>query len=232
MMKKRYALTFLLLSSVSVQAEQYWSDTSLTYLNGSDYEAGDPDRQVLTLEYAAGYSWGKLFSFADRLESDNGDAETYIEVSPEVYVFNFQDNLVKNISASATAEIGDGFTHYLYGMGIAFDVPGFQYLELDAYKRNNDGLPNNYQLTTTWALPFSIGNSQWLFDGFLDYASGISGVGPANLNMTSQLKWNLAPYFDLSAPLYVGIEYVYWRNKYYIDGLTEKNPNLLIKWHF
>ena len=71
-----------------------------------------------------------------------------------------------------------------------------------------------------------------MYDGFLDYTSGISGVGPANMNFTSQLKWNLAPYFDLSAPFYVGVEYVYWRNKFYIDGVNEKNPNLLIKWHF
>ncbi|WP_417442403.1 nucleoside-binding protein [Idiomarina abyssalis] len=231
---KKLILVLLLCSSFpfAVNAERYWSDTSLTYLNGSDYEVGDPDRHVLTLEYVGGYSWGKIFSFADRLESDNGDTETYIEFSPEFYLLEFDDNPVKNISFTTTAEVGDGFTNYLYGIGAAFDVPGFQFFELDAYKRNNDGLPNNYQLTASWGLPFSIGETKWMFDGFIDYASGISNVGPANLNFTSQLKWNIAPYFELSAPLYVGIEYVYWRNKFYIDGVTEKNPNLLVKWHF
>ncbi|MDV6314862.1 nucleoside-binding protein [Idiomarina sp. HP20-50] len=231
---KKLISTLILFSalSFSAHAEKYWSDTSLTYLNGSDYELGDTDRQVLTFEYIGGYSWGKIFSFADRLESFNGDTETYIELSPELYLFEFQDSPVKNLSLTSTAEMGDGFTNYLYGFGAAFNVPGFQYVELDAYKRNNDGLPNNYQLTATWGLPFSVGNTKWLYDGFIDYASGISNVGPANLNFTSQLKWNIAPYFELSAPLYVGIEYVYWRNKFYIDGLNENNPNLLVKWHF
>lgn len=219
-------------ASLSAAAEQYWSDVSLTYLNGSDYEVGDPDRQVLTLEYVSGYSWGKLFSFADRLESDNGDTETYIEVSPEVYLTEFNDGWIANITASGTAEIGDGFTHYLYGVGVAFNAPGFSYLELDAYRRNNDGFANNYQLTATWGLPFSIGDTQFLYDGFIDYASGISGVGPASMNFTSQLKWNIGPYFSLENPLYVGLEYVYWRNKYYLDGVNEKNPNLLIRYHF
>lgn len=227
-----FSLLILLVFPFTAAAEKYWSDTSLTYLNGSDYEVGDPDRQVLTLEYVGGYSWGKIFAFGDRLESDNGDTETYIEVSPEVYFVEFEDNLVNNLSFTTTAEVGDGFTHYLYGIGAAFDLPGFQFFEIDAYRRNNDGFENNYQVTLSWGLPFSIGETEWMYDGFLDYASGISGVGPANMNFTSQLKWNLAPYFDLSAPLYVGVEYVYWRNKFYIDGVNEKNPNLLIKWHF
>ena len=221
-----------LLATTPIAAEQYWSDTSLTYLYGDDYEVGDSDRQVLTLEYVSGYSWGKLFSFADRLESGNGDTETYIEVSPEVYLTEYSDSWVSNISATTTAEIGDGFTHYLYGLGVAFNAPGFDYLELDAYRRNNDGFANNYQLTATWATSFSLGNSRWLYDGFIDYASGISGVGPANLNFTSQLKLDIAPYLDLKSPLYVGLEYVYWRNKFYIDGVNEHNPNLLLKWHF
>ncbi len=226
------SLVLLSLTSANASAEQYWSDASLTYLNGNQYEVGDPDRQVLTFEYVAGYDWGKLFSFADRLESSDGFKETYIELSPEYYVVEFEDTWVKNISVSGTAEVGDGFTHYLYGLGIAFEAPGFDFLELDAYKRNNDGLPNNYQLTASWGARFSVANTQWLYDGFIDYASGISGVGPANLNFTSQLKLDLAPYLNIDSPLYVGVEYVYWRNKFYIDGVNEHNPNLLVKWHF
>lgn len=221
-----------LLFTASSSAEQYWSDTSLTYLNGNQYEVGDTDRQVVTLEYVSGYSWGKLFSFADRLESSNGDTETYIEVSPEFYLAEFSDSWIANYSVTTTAEVGDGFTHYLYGLGVAFNAPGFDYLELDAYRRNNDNLPNNYQLTATWATSFQLAGTQWLYDGFIDYASGIAGVGPANLNFTSQLKLDLAPYLELKSPLYVGVEYVYWRNKFYIDGVHEHNPNLLLKWHF
>lgn len=226
------SLALLGLTTSKVSAEQYWSDASLTYLDGHHYEVGDPDRQVLTFEYVAGNDWGKLFSFADRLESSDGFKETYIEISPEYYIAEFENSWIKNLSVSGTAEVGDGFTHYLYGLGVAFDVPGFDFLELDAYKRNNDGLPNNYQLTASWGARFAIADTQWLYDGFIDYASGISGVGPANLNFTSQLKLDLAPYFNLDSPLYIGVEYVYWRNKFYIDGVNEHNPNLLVKWHF
>ena len=91
---------------------------------------------------------------------------------------------------------------------------------------SSDPQQNSNRFTT------DIDHALRLYDGFIDYASGISGVGPANLNFTSQLKLDLAPYFNLDSPLYIGVEYVYWRNKFYIDGVNEHNPNLLVKWHF
>jgi len=209
-----------------------WSDVSLTYLRGTDYELGDPQRNVYTLEVAGATEWAKLFMFVDHLRSDNGDTETYAEISPDFFLQQYTDGAVKHLNIATTVEWGQGFTNYLYGLGAGFNVPGFNYLDINLYRRNNDGLPNNYQLTAVWAYPFKVGQSQWLYDGFVDWASGISGVGGANVNATSQLKLNIAPYINTDTPFYVGIEYVHWRNKYYVDGINENNLNFLLKWHF
>ncbi len=45
------------LLSTSASAEQLWSSFSLSYLKGSDYEVGDNERQVVTIEHASGHSW-------------------------------------------------------------------------------------------------------------------------------------------------------------------------------
>ena len=52
------------------------------------------------------------------------------------------------------------------------------------------------------------------------------------MNLTSQLKYNLAEHLNLKTNFFVGFEYVYWQNKFGIDGVDEKNLNLLAKYHF
>lgn len=227
-------LMYLGLLALPAQADVLWSDFSLSYLNGSHYEVGDTDREVATFEYVTGTSWGGMFMFIDRLHSDNGDKETYGEFSPKFTLLEFdQSSWVKSISAASTIEIGEDFTHYLYGVGAGFKPVGFNYLNVDLYRRNNDSGKDNWQTTITWAVPFEVASSEWLFDGFLDWSSAIGEQGTAaSMNWTSQLKWNLAPYVGLKSPLYVGMEYVFWNNKFGIQGVDERNANLLLKWHF
>jgi nucleoside-specific outer membrane channel protein Tsx len=230
-MKKIICLALALISFNSV-SETLFQDFSLSYLKGDDYEVGDNEREIFTFEYVNVSSWGDAFLFFDRLESDNGDTETYGEFSPRLKLMEFQKSqLLTQVSLSTQVEIGDGFTNYLYGLGFDMNVPGFQFLKFNTFKRNNEFGDNNYQLTTVWAVPFKIGNTQWLFDGFSDWASA-TDTGASSLNITPQLKLNIADFFDRKAPFYIGVEYVHWRNKFGIDGITEKNANLLVKFHF
>lgn len=232
-MRKIISIFLLTTLACQVNAETVWSSYSVTYLNGSDYEVDDPKREVLTFEYAASTTWGNVFTFFDRLESENGTTETYGEFSPRYNILTFsEDGFVQSLSASGTLEVGQGFTHYLYGVGANFKVPGFTYLNIDLYRRNNHAGEDNWQSTLVWGIPFSIGGSEWLYDGFMDWSSAISEQNQsASMNLTSQLKWNLGSHLGLSTPLYVGMEYVYWTNKFGISGVDERNANLLIKWH-
>ncbi|MDC2890385.1 hypothetical protein [Psychrosphaera algicola] len=80
-------MTFILFSAPSM-AKTKWSDFSLSYLKGSDYELGDNKREVISFEYANGSTWGDTFMFFDRLISDNGDVETYGEYNSRFHVKN------------------------------------------------------------------------------------------------------------------------------------------------
>lgn len=222
--------------SMSASAEMLWSSFSLTYLNGSDYEVGDPDRQVVTVEHASGHSWGDNFFFLDRLESDNGDSENYMELSPRLSLSSLTGNdlsfgPVKDVLLAGTWESGEGFDNFLAGVGVSLDVPGFQYFNANLYRANNDKSSNDTQLTLTWGLPFALSDAEFLYDGFIDWTTSESDKA-SEMNFTSQLKWNAGKLIGTKAPVYVGVEYAYWNNKFSIDGVDERNPALLLKWHF
>lgn len=220
----------------AASAELLWQDFSISYLNGSEYEVGDSDRQVITVEHASGHSWGDNFFFIDRLHHDNGYNENYMELSPRLSLgkISGQDlslGPIKDVLFSTTWESGEDFDNFLYGVGFALDVPGFRYFNVNLYKVNNDTWDDDEQLTLTWGYPFSIGNAEFLYDGFLDWSTQ-SDDKESEMNFTSQLKWNAGKHLGFKSPLYVGVEYSHWNNKFGIDNADERNPALLVKWHF
>ncbi|MBT00586.1 MAG: ion channel protein Tsx [Oceanospirillaceae bacterium] len=230
------AIALGLTLSSTASAELIWQDFSLSYLNGSEYEVGDDDRQVITVEHASGHSWGDTFFFMDRLKSDNGYTENYMEFSPRLSLGKVSGNElswgpIKDVLISTTWESGEGFDNFLYGVGLALDLPGFRYFNINLYQANNENWDDDEQLTLTWGYPFSIGQADFLYDGFLDWSTK-SDTNESERNFTSQLKWNAGKHMGLKSPLYVGMEYAHWTNKFGIDGVDEHNPALLVKWHF
>ncbi|OKY25637.1 MULTISPECIES: outer membrane protein OmpK [Thalassotalea] len=218
---------FAVLTSAQSSADTLWSDYSVTLLKGNNYEVGDNDRTVFTFEHAAGYSWGDSFLFVDRLHSNNGDRETYIEISPRFQISSYHNTLFENIYIATTAEVGDGFTNYLVGVGTNLKVPNFLFFKTNIYHKNNDLGDNAVQTTLSWAVPIG----PLMYDGFLDYVTATDDAN-AQMNFTSQLKYDLAPALNIKSKLYVGIEYVHWDNKFGIKGVDERNVNLLVKYHF
>ena len=224
-----------------VRADIVWQDASVTYLNGSNYRVVEPKNQVLTLEHAAGTTWGDSFLFLDHFRGDSGTRSNYAEWSPRLSLSKlsgaeFKYGIISDVLFTSTVEMSSLRTNFLYGVATDLSLPGFKYLKLNFYRRNNDGIEDNWQLTTTWGVPFELGEMEFLYDGFMDWSSATADQS-ASMNFTSQLKWALHPLLDMKSKLYVGIEYVYWRNKYGIADSPqfrthESNVNLLIKAYF
>ncbi|GAA5314926.1 MAG: outer membrane protein OmpK [Candidatus Pelagadaptatus aseana] len=242
------AVTFTVAPPVA--AKQFWADYSVSYLQGSDYldpfTGTEYDSGVITLEHASGHSWGSTFSFVDFLDNQDGyNDETYGEVGANFNLGNHfgkpdEGGFVKDYYVAGQVEFqtgSDGFENYLLGFGMDLNVPGASYFSVTYYRRNNDdlgiGREDNDQLTIAWG--FDHGN--WRFDGFWDIRSSTEndfGDVDAAYNFTPQLKYNIGKALlgmD-SGRLDVGVEYVYWKNKFGVDGQTEKNANLLVKWHY
>lgn len=85
--------------------------------------------------------------------------------------------------------------------------------------------------TITYGVPLTIAGQEFLFDGFADWSSQESDHA-AELNWTSQWKWNAGKLFSPDTRLYLGIEYSYWINKFGIKNIDEKNVSALVKYHF
>ncbi|MDO3387023.1 hypothetical protein QWI17_14350 [Gilvimarinus sp. SDUM040013] len=231
--------------SMPASAEILWQTYSVSYLKGNHYRVGDPQREVYTFEYAASTSWGDSFMFWDHVIASSGTSTNYGEWSPRLSLCKNkllclqqadEQGWLKDTMLSATIEMGEGFTNYLYGVGLQFRVPGFRYANLDFYRRDNDETEDNWQTTFTWAYPFEVAGQVFLYDGFVDWFSTTQDQR-SSLHWTSQLKWNLGENFKLNSPLYIGVEYTYWHNKFGIKDseafpTDESNANLLIKWHF
>ena len=225
--------TMLALFSFTSLADTYWNGFSVSYLSGSDYQVGPSERKLVTLEYVSGESWGDQFFFIDRTLSPSDSISSYFEWSPRFKVVDFgKESFFQHLSIATTLESGPGFNNILLGVGTNLAVPGFNYLGLNLYRAKNDNNDDDYQLTLNWGYPFTIGNMEFLADGFIDYSSA-SASSSAALLVHPQIKWNLTQLLGMKkSKLYIGIEYDYWRNKFGIPGVNERNPNLLIKFHF
>ncbi len=233
-------LVFLSLAfSTNLEAKVKWSDYRLTYLKGNNYLIGDNEREVWTFEYAAGTDWGDAFMFFDRLTSADGTTSTYGEFSPRIKLKSF-DGFVKNVYFAPSVEMGPQ-NNYLWGVGTDLAIPGFNFFQFNVYLRDNGVGENSMQTTLAWAIPLG----PLMYDGFIDFATGVDQTGTDGtrfkssdqMNFTSQLKYDIGPFLNLQNKLYVGIEYVFWNNKFGIKdtasrNTNERNVNLLLKFHF
>lgn len=225
-------------------AETTFSNTSLTLLYGSDYEVlAEDDQVVMTFEHVSGHNWGDLFFFVDRLmakSSASNDKETYGEFSPRLSLSYLTGNQlsagpIKDVYLAGTYEFnasGVQFDNYLYGFGLDWDVPGFNYVQTQFYYANNELSDNDLQFTLVWGMPIALGSSLFMFDGYIDWSSA-EDTHAAEFHFNPQLKLDLGNYFNNPGKFYVGIEYSYWHNKFGIQNAdTENLVNALVKVHW
>ena len=227
-----------------------WQDFSLSYLYGEGFTVDPADQHTLTFEYVAGLSFGDVFAFTDFTRyrgSDESDG-LYGEITPrfsynKIFGQEFSAGPVSDVLLATTFEYGAGPVEtFLAGPGIDLKIPGFKFFQLNLFYRagiNDENISNGWQLTPSWSIAFPVGNSEIVFDGFLDwvFATESSNYEP-NLHFSPQLKYNLGKALGHEeSQLFVGIEYRYWSNKYGIKDSkqfkTDDNVvSFLVKYHF
>ena len=232
-----------------------WQNNSLAYLNGSDFTIDPGRQQTLTLEHANGWKYGDTFAFLDitafggETHPSNGSVAYYGEFAPR---FSLGKMLDRNVGAGpvsdvllATAyEFGEGDVEtVLVGVGIDLDVPGFDYLQLNTYRRHpRHGDGGQWQITPVWAWTVPLGSSDLLIDGYIDWVVDNTEARHAHLHVNPQVKYDLGKALGgREKTVYVGIEYDYWKNKYAIadrgvlgralGGTDQNTTSLLIKVH-
>ncbi|MVW75590.1 outer membrane protein OmpK [Pseudomonas xionganensis] len=260
----------------------FWQDNSLSYLYGESFNEGQFDEEqktqtTFTFEHASGWVWGDMFGFVDYVRADNTQSRGstfanleqerknsfyYMELSPRVSLswLTGQDLSVgplKDVYAAFTYEKGNGgpgTENYLYGIGTAWNAPGFAYLNANLYavkvnnhiffdhdfKASDKGNGHTYQLTVSGAYPFAIGEQDFVIDGYIDWRAPSKDAGTqTSLGSSIQIKWDAGKaLFGEGRKLYVGTEVNMWNNKYGvrpIDGSKDFDQTAvqaLVKYHF
>ncbi|MDH5358219.1 MAG: DUF5020 family protein [Gammaproteobacteria bacterium] len=220
-----------------------WTSTNIQALSGGTHELGSSKRNLITIEHAHGWRYGDNFMFIDVIDRSDIGTEFYGEFYPRLSwskmtglqpsVSAFKDfSLVAGINTGNLPK-SDPHKAYLFGGGISFNVPAMDYLQLDvqAFKSENVST-TGIQITPVWSVPFQIGSLHFKFRGFADWQSKKATGGEHTLLTQPQLLLDVGQLANHPNQFYAGIEYSYWRNKFGIDGVTEKIAQAMLMFTF
>lgn len=240
--KIRAVFTFLIGSAVASMpaASQAWNAFNVQFLYGSNYELGPEQVDILTLEWANGWIYGDNFAFVDITNFVQGDNTVYAEWAPRLSLSKITGNdlsagPIQDVLLSGTIELGEDVSNVLIGGAIDLDMPGFKFFQINGYLRENPDLSGStWQTTVAWSTDFEIGRAHWNFSGFIDWAgsegkSGTLAYSKRNFHTQPQLLLDLGHFLGKPGKFYVGVEWLYWDNRFGIPGITESVVQAMIK---
>lgn len=227
-----------------------FSDNSLSVLQGGNFKVTGDKAAAYTFEHASGWSFGNLFMFFDYLDyydNPNQGSSWYGEISPNLSLVKTgllsisEDSLFGDFSIAGNYERGRGGTEaLLLGLGTSLKLEGFSFFNINLYARKDTSLGAGFedlQATVSWRRPFTIGNQNFVIDGFSDY---VFGWGPKNANwhFVPQIKWDLGKAINVRpGKLWLGTEVDLWTNKFGLKNSDAFKTNQLaasfiLKVHF
>ncbi len=180
---------------------------------------------TLTLEHASGWSIGDLFLFVD-LTRFNGSSQPdayYGEFSPRLSLSKLsgaevQFGPVSDVLLASIFEFGKGDVEsLLIGPGVDLRIPGFDFFQLNLYRRFpfNDRDGAVFQLTPAWAMTIPVLGSNVIFEGYIDWNFTSDGNYERNFHFNPRLKYDIGQVVTgASGAAFIGLEYSYWQNKY------------------
>jgi len=220
-----------------------WQSNNIQVLSGGSYELGPERRNSITIEHADGWAYGDNFAFIDIINRHDVGTEYYGEFYPRLSWSKITGkqssiSLFKDYSLVGGINFGnlpksDPFKAYLLGLGIHFNIPKFDYFQIDvsAYKSENQD-STGVQISPVWSVPFQVGSFHFKFRGFADWQSKKATGGASMFLAQPQLLLDAGQLFGHANQFYLGVEYAYWHNKFGIKGLTEKVPQAMLMMTF
>ncbi|MDU9411283.1 hypothetical protein [Pseudomonas sp. zfem005] len=193
----------------------------------------DSNLQFSTLPYSAGESF---LSFAtERPAFTAGLSPKVLAELPGHTPAPLQMRLSGAQAAPAPGQGGN-----LLGPAFDLQAPGFDYLTLSLYDRDDQDEPgHSVQFSGAWAYAFRLGEASWMLDGGLDWA-GAEGDREQGLSFSPQLSFDAGDYFFAQGrQLFLGIQYLQQSGGYSeLDDVRgnasreQRAVNGTLKYHF
>lgn len=243
---KKLGLSTLLLSTGLAHS---FSETNIQFMKGNSFKyspTSELKQNVTTFEHVSSWRYGDNYFFFDVTDINKSGTTYYGEWHPR---FSLSKITGKEISYGPVRDYllalqvntGTGASRtYLYGAGLDWNIPGFYFVTSNLYVRNEiDKKGTGVQLTMAWAYPIEVMNSKFKLEGFFDWnmkeynkTGTPSELVKRNILIEPQLLYDLGHSVGLGdSRLYLGVEYTYWKNKYGINDLTEKNLKYMVKFY-
>lgn len=251
---QRLALLLFAAPATGIADFMLWSNSEIQYLHGDNYQepfnSNDLSQSILTFTHVHGWAYGRNFFFMDTLFTEAGQppqinlyGEAYSTFSlSKLSGLDLSYGIFKDFGLTAGINLGEnmdsrqsGFRAWLYGVTADFNLPGFNYFNVDFLRQRvteTADIGTSWQITPVWQLPFEIGGTKWRFEGFADFI-GRNQTAARQALAQPQLRLDLGDLIlDKANQWFIGIEYQYWHNKYGIKGLHETAPQALVIWSF
>jgi|TARA_R110002126_G_scaffold13118_2_gene56383 nucleoside-specific outer membrane channel protein Tsx len=201
---------------------------------------------VITTQNASLWDWGSTFFFVDYSKDNNesdgsnfNDENIYLEAYLNLS-FNalFGEHFHKGVLKDVGFIIGTNYSRdpkvvkYTPGIRLAWDVPGFTYLNTDilsyldrsAGKRKNaanaPAEDDSWFIDMNYLYPFSIKDQKFMITGHAEFMKGrelddiITGTKKDWFLAQTQIRWDVGnALFSKPDKFYIGTEYQYWNNK-------------------
>ncbi|WNB74992.1 outer membrane protein OmpK [Methylomonas koyamae] len=249
----RLALLLTALPASACADSLLWSNSEIQYLHGAGYnEPFNPNpvaQSIVTVTHSHGWAYGRNFFFMDTLFTESGQppqtnlyGEAYSTFSlSKISGLDLSYGIFKDFGLTAGINLGEnmdskqsGFRAWLYGISVDFDLPGFNYFNVDFLRQRVTepaDIGTSWQITPVWQLPFEIAGSKWSFEGFADFI-GRNQTAARQALAQPQLRLDIGDFWGDAGHLFIGLEYQYWHNKYGIKGLHDNVPQALLVWKF
>jgi len=234
----RFFLPILLLS-LHADAENF-STTNIQYLMGTTFTQVPGDRidngrmDTVTLEHFGTWEYGSNYFFVDLTSGDfqsGKSSDLYAEYSPALSLSKITRSdlswgIIKDLQLAAQINQGDNYRVLMAGAGLAFDIPGFQFVTLNLYSRKDDFNAQTWQTTAAWHSEWDLW-LHWTFEGFADYY----GIDDGSVLVSQpQLLVNLPFISPKIALLRAGMELAIYGIYSDDDASTWLTPQMMIKW--
>jgi len=237
------------------QGSENFSTSDLQVKYGHFQEPGiseDVPKNDFTFENIAAGRWWSSYLFVDVLRSwsdaDANAKEAYGEWYPSVSLRSIagrapSTGVVRDVKLTVGLNTGVRSTGpspfvVLPGVTVDLTLPGFAFLSVGAYAyidrgrfqgQPTDCTATTYQVTPSWSLPFVIGAARLRVDGFVDVIGAHANCAAVVLTQP-RLALDLSSLWKRPGRVFVGMDYLYWHNKYGIAGLTDKVPLPVVIW--
>jgi len=235
----------LALASPSALA-QHFTSSNLQLLHGFDfddrYTGANTDSGSLTtasFETFAARPWGDSFLFIDLnhgqlldfVGARRGRSNLlYAEWQPRLSLNRWREHssggVIRDVLIATQFNASDdGFRATLIGVGVDFNIPGFNVFGSNLYWRNDNFNDATAQLTTFWSTNLGAQDSGWSSECFIDI-TGTDRDG-TDVILQPRLLHDIGRQLGSSAgQWFAGVEWYYHHN----DALTTNVPQLMLKW--